>query len=76
MTITKEPSESAMRRRALCRGYRVLKSRQQEHCNNLGKYQLVDRWQNIVVLGDSFEADLDDVAEFLADKPTTNGYPN
>jgi hypothetical protein len=76
MNENQSMGESAIRRRALCRGYRVFKSRGHQHANNLGKFQLVDRWHNVVVLGDFYEAELQDIAEFLSDKPATNGYPS
>ncbi|WP_421695485.1 hypothetical protein [Aestuariivirga sp.] len=68
MNLPTELSETAIRKRALSRGYRVFKSRQQEHCNNRGHYMLCEN--NIVVMGDHFDATLEEVAEYLSDKPT------
>lgn len=60
--------ESNTRRLAKRRGYSVYKSRQQEHSNNRGAFQLVD-WRNTVVLGVDYDASLSEIAEYLRDKP-------
>ena len=59
-------SESAVRRAAAKAGYRVIKSRQQVHLDNLGEFQLVEN--NMVVLGARFDASLADIRKFLGSK--------
>jgi hypothetical protein len=63
-------SESAVRRAAAKAGYRVIKSRQQLHLNNLGEFMLVDSHSNAVVRGANFDASLDDIREFLGGSKT------
>jgi hypothetical protein len=59
--VNKTNSESSIRQKASRRGYRVHKSRQHLHCNNLGEFQLVDEY-NHVVLGADYDATLHDIA--------------
>jgi hypothetical protein len=63
-------SKSAVRRAAAKAGYRITKSRQQLHLNNLGEFMLVDSHSNAVVLGANFDASLDDIREFLGGSKT------
>jgi hypothetical protein len=59
-------SESAVRSRAKTRGFRVWKSRQRStHYNNEGEFMLVNQ-NNDVVLGERFNASLEDIADYLA----------
>lgn len=58
--------ENRVRQLAARLGYRVMKSRQDIHLNNLGDYQLVDR--NGVVLGSNFDASLDQIETYLRDE--------
>lgn len=58
--------ENRVRQLATRLGYRVMKSRQDIHLNNLGDYQLVDR--NGVVLGSNFDASLDQIETYLRDE--------
>jgi hypothetical protein len=59
-------SESAVRARAQSHGYRVEKSRQRMiHINNHGEYRLIDPFQNLIVLGERYDASLGEIAEFL-----------
>lgn len=60
-------SESAVRARAKVRGYRVEKSRQQQHWNNRGLYQLVCSWTNTVKMGVSYDATLAEIDWFLSE---------
>jgi hypothetical protein len=56
-----------IRRRAKRCGYRVIKSRERvfvPHSGNFGKYMLVND-RNEVVLGSSYDADLEEINEFL-----------
>ena len=59
--------ESAIRSRAKCRGFRVEKSRQGFHSNNLGEYQLiaVAHGRNMVVLGSDYDASLEQISHYL-----------
>jgi len=58
-------SESAIRRRARRHGYRVEKARGAEHSNNKGEYMLVEINRNIPVIGWDYDADLEQISEFL-----------
>jgi hypothetical protein len=49
------------------RGLALSKSRWQLGSDNLGGYQILDMTRNLVVLGNRFELDLDDVQNFLTD---------
>jgi hypothetical protein len=60
--------ECRVRRKAARAGYRVVKSRQWKyvpHSNNLGEYMLLDAARNLIVLGQRFDATLDDIEAFL-----------
>jgi hypothetical protein len=60
-------SESAVRARAETRGYSIHKSRDRSiHGNNLGEYMLVDAERNAVILGDRYNASLDEIADYLS----------
>ena len=55
-----------MRQLASRLGYRVVKSPQPIHVDNLGEYQLVDR--NAVVLASRYDASLDQIEGYLQDE--------
>lgn len=58
--------ESALRARARRLGYSIHKSRSRSiHEDNLGKYALV-KDDNYVVLGERFDASLEEIAEYLS----------
>jgi hypothetical protein len=56
--------ENRVRRKAGRIGWRVCKSRQQQHSNNHGEFQLVNS-SNLVVLGCDYDASLDEIESFL-----------
>ena len=58
-------NESTVRRRALRRGYQVRKSRRSRSCDNYGGYMLIDIYKNWVVLGERFNATLENIDVFL-----------
>ena len=59
--------ESALRTRARKLGYVIHKSRSRSiHEDNLGKYALVKEDSNYVVLGERFDASLEEIAEYLS----------
>ncbi len=58
--------ENRVRHLATRLGYRVMKSRQDIHLDNLGEYQLVDR--NGVVMGSRFDASLDQIEAYLMEE--------
>ncbi|SHN68749.1 hypothetical protein SAMN05444170_1419 [Bradyrhizobium erythrophlei] len=59
-------TESALRARARKLGYAIRKSRSRSiHEDNLGQYALVKESNNEVVLGERFDASLEDIAEYL-----------
>jgi hypothetical protein len=59
--------ESAVRTRARKLGYAIHKSRSRSiHEDNLGKFALVKEDSNYVVLGERFDASLEEIAEYLS----------
>ena len=59
-------TESALRARARRLGYAIHKSRSRSiHEDNLGNYALVKEDGNQVVLGERFDATLEQIAEYL-----------
>jgi hypothetical protein len=58
-------SENALRKFANRQGYMIKKSRRQLGINNQGQYMLVEIQRNLCTLGPRFDADLDEIAEFL-----------
>lgn len=66
MKTVEAAQDNRVRQLASRLGYRVMKSRQDIHLNNLGEYQLVDR--NGVVLGSNFDASLNQIEEYLKDE--------
>lgn len=72
MSNKKRNRESRVRRLAHRRGYVVRKSRRRKfvpQLNDFGWYMLIETNRNLVVLGERFDASLDDIESFL-------GYPN
>lgn len=68
--------ESTIRSRAKMAGYTVYKSRERsEHVNNYGKYMLVDDHRNLVVLGDRYDATLEQIDEFILDSASPPALP-
>jgi hypothetical protein len=64
---TPEISESAVRGRARALGYSMSKSRDKSlHTNNCGEFRLCDD-RNTVILGDRFDASLQQIADYLAE---------
>jgi hypothetical protein len=60
-------NESALRARARKLGYSVHKSRLRSiNEDNLGKYALVKEDNNSVVLGERFDASIEEIAEYLS----------
>ena len=58
--------ESTLRARARKLGYVIHKSRSRSiHEDNLGRYALVKKDSNSVVLGERFEATLEEIADYL-----------
>lgn len=65
----KSMNESSIRSRAMTQGFRICKSRKRStDMDNYGNYMLVQIWNNTVVLGDKFDATLEQIAEFLEDE--------
>jgi hypothetical protein len=59
-------SESALRRKARQSGYTMTKSRWRKNSvDNLGEYQLIRTTQNLIVLGERWDASLADIEFFL-----------
>ena len=60
-------NESTLRARARKLGYSIHKSRSRTiNEDNLGKYALVKEDSNSVVLGERFDASLEEIAEYLS----------
>jgi hypothetical protein len=58
--------EKTLRVRARRLGYAIHKSRSRSiHEDNLGRYALVKEDSNLVVLGERFDASLEEIAEYL-----------
>jgi hypothetical protein len=57
--------ESRIRGRARRAGYIVRKSRCGINMDNAGEFRLVDAHKNLVVLGERFDATLDEILDFL-----------
>lgn len=66
MQQTDRRYENRIRKLATRRGYRVQKSRQQEHFNNQGQFMLVC-YRKGVVLGDRYDASLERIEDYLKD---------
>jgi hypothetical protein len=59
-------NESALRAHAQRAGYAIRKSRDRSiHGDNFGEYMLVEVDRNFVVLGERFNASLEDITEYL-----------
>jgi hypothetical protein len=57
--------ESRCRSKAARNGCKLMKSRGAVSSVNLGEYMLVDRHDNIALLGGCFDASLDDIEIYL-----------
>jgi hypothetical protein len=58
--------ERTLRARARKLGYAIYKSRSRSiHEDNFGRYALVKEDSNLVVLGERFDASLEEIAEYL-----------
>jgi hypothetical protein len=58
--------ENRVRRHAARLGYQLRKSRAQRiHLDNHGEYMLVDVHRSAIVMGERFNADLDDIEKYL-----------
>jgi hypothetical protein len=59
-------SEPRLRSLAKRQGYSLRKSRKRKlYLNNLGEYMLVDATTNVAACGSKFDADLQEITEFL-----------
>jgi len=66
MTIGQQ-HENRIRKLARRRGYSVHKSRRPVSLNNHDEFRLVDADRNVIVLGEHFDATLQDVEAYLTD---------
>jgi hypothetical protein len=67
--LMEKDQEARIRRRARRHGYVVRKSRERKyvpHSNNFGDYMLIQADRNVVVLGERFNATLEDIEAFFA----------
>jgi len=58
-------NESTVRTRAARQGYALRKSRARFSSDNHGEYMLIDAERNFVVLGERFNATLEDIQTYL-----------
>jgi hypothetical protein len=65
MSASELTQENRVRRLAAQHGYRVEVSRQQHQRDEGGQFQLVESDRNVVVLGERFDASLDDIEAYL-----------
>jgi hypothetical protein len=65
MSASELTQENHVRRLAATHGYRVEVSRQPHQRDNAGQFQLVESDRNVVVLGERFDASLDDIEAYL-----------
>ena len=66
--IKRAAAESSVRRKALRRGFFIHKSRARKHVphsDNYGRYMLLNSRTSFVVLGEKFDATLEDIEFFL-----------
>jgi len=66
--IKRAAAESSVRRKALRRGFFIHKSRARKHVphsDNYGRYMLLNSRTSFVVLGERFDATLEDIEFFL-----------
>lgn len=68
-TLMEKTQESRIRRLARRHGYLVRKSRARKYVptmNDFGEYMLIEPNRNLVVLGERFNASLDDIETFFS----------
>jgi hypothetical protein len=65
MSTSKLTQENRVRKLAARHGYRVEVSRQPLHTDNRGQFQLIESDRSLVVLGEKFDASLDDIEAYL-----------
>ena len=65
MSASKLTQENRVRRLAAKHGYRVEVSRQPYQRDNGGQFQLIESDRSVVVLGEKFDASLDDIEAYL-----------
>jgi hypothetical protein len=62
--------ENRVRKLATRLGYRLEVSRKPLDMDNGGQFQLIESYRNMVVLGERFDASLDDIEVYLTQKET------
>ena len=70
MNVSRLIDENRVRKLAARLGYRVEMSRLPLDTDNRGKFQLIESDRNMVVLGERFDASLDDIEAYLTQKET------
>ena len=65
MSASTLTQENRVRRLAASSGYRVETSRQPLDRDNAGQFQLIESARSMVVMGERFDASLDDIEAFL-----------
>ena len=68
MNVSRLIDENRVRKLAARLGYRLEVSRLPLHTDNRGKFQLIESDRNMVVLGERFDASLDDIEAYLTQK--------
>ena len=65
MSASTLTQENRVRKLSASRGYRVAISRQPLQRDNAGRFQLIESDRNMVVLGERFDASLDEIEAYL-----------
>ena len=66
IAMTDQGQESRVRKLAVRRGFVIRKSREHTlHLHNCGQFRLVNVNNNMVVLGENFDANLDSIEAYL-----------
>ena len=68
MSTSRLVEEVRVRKLAASLGYRVEVSRLPLHTDNRGKFQLIESDRSMVVLGERFDASLNDIEAYLTQK--------
>ena len=70
MSTSRLIQENRVRTLAASLGYRVEVSRQKIDRDNAGQFQLIESARSMVVLGERFDASLNDIEAYLTQKET------
>lgn len=63
--MDKKTNENKLRKKAIKKGCRIVKSRQCISADNMGDYMLIDDKTNGVIMGNRFDATLEQIDKYL-----------